>query len=565
MSRASLRRAPWRWMLLLSSSVFAASCSPENSGPLRYVDHTRDAGIDFVHENGGSGEMFFVETNGSGALFFDADDDGRHDLYVVQAGALPGFDAEAPINRLYRGVSGARFEDVTEQAGVGDAGYGMGAVAADLDGDGRRDLFVYNWGPNVLYKNLGELRFEDHTDAAGLGPRGVSGPSTPDYAGTACVADFDRDGDLDLFVGNYVAFRVEDHEPCARPPADQSYCSPDVYPAQRDCLFENDGAGGFIEVARASGIRRDDGKALGALACDFDDDGDVDLFVANDSTPNHAYRNDSSGGLSFTDVSSGVNFSYDRDGRTQGSMGICAADIDGDLDFDLVVTNFAAEANALYVQDSLRTFEDEAHRRGIGRISFLDFGWGIRFFDFDRDTHQDLLVVNGHLHADVHIYEGRQEYAQATRLFANDGAGRFQELSVDVAGPFFEEKMVGRGLAVADLESDGDLDFFVNMNDHRARLARGVGSSNKHWIGLQLVGRPPNRDAIGARVVLRSGGREQIQEVRCGGSFASQHDLRLLFGLDEADHADVEVRWPDGTTGNVSALTSNRYHILRQE
>lgn len=534
-----------------------AGCAEEPGAPWpSYVDVTEGSGIDFVHEHGGSGQMYFIETNGSGCVFFDYDQDGDQDLYAVQAGPLPGFEAGGRRypDALFRNRGGLHFEDVTAAAGVGDEGYGMGAVAGDLDDDGWRDLYVYNWGPNVLYHNRGDGTFADATAAAGVGD--------PGYAGTACLADFDRDGDLDLFVGNYVEFRIEDHQPCRRPPAERSYCSPDAYAAQPDRLFRNDGGLHFTSVEREAGITRTDGKALGSIAFDADDDGDLDLFVANDSTPNHLYRNDSRGALQFTDVSEESGASYDRDGRTQGSMGVCAADLDLDLDLDLIVTNLAAEPNALYVNDGRGHFDDEAYARGMGQISFLDFGWGVRFFDWDHDMDQDLLVINGHLHEQVFLYEGAQEYEQSPRLFANEGRGTFSHLGAS-AGPFFASKLVGRGLAMADLDDDGDLDFFVNMNDHRAQLVACAGRPRGRWVGLALVQPAENRDAIGARVMLTAGGVTQLQEVRAGGSFASQHDPRLLFGLGDSSRVDrLEIRWPDGSREQFEVPSLDRYHEL---
>ena len=546
-------------LLLFSFLGLLPCCSNSTPAePPHYVDVTDASGIDFRHVHGGSGEMYFIETNGSGCGFFDYDLDGDLDLYLVQAGALPGFEAEGPLtNILYRNDGGLHFTDVTDAAGVGDAGYGMGCVMPDIDGDGDQDLFVFNWGENVMYRNDGDGTFTDVTRAAGLQDAG--------YGGTASFADFDADGDLDLFLGNYVTFRIDEHKPCVHPPLERSYCHPDVYPAQPDRFYRNEGNGRFTEVSREVGITRIDGKALGAVISDVDGDGDLDLFVANDSSPNHLYRNDSTPGrLRFTDISDAANISYDQAGRTQGSMGVDFGDIDNDLDFDLIVTNFMWETNALYVNDGTGMFEDECMRRGIGQVSYLDFGWGTRFFDFDHDGDQDLLVVNGHLHGLVHIYDEAQQYEQPARLFFNDGQGRFEN-STRQAGSFFAEKLVARGLALADLDDDGDLDAFITTNNHSVHLLECQGATANHWVGFELHGAGANPDAIGAHLLIQAGGRSQVQEVRGATSFASMNDLRVLFGLGDAAQVEfLEVRWPDGLVERFAVESTDRYHHLEQ-
>jgi hypothetical protein len=530
-----------------------------------YVDVTEGSGVDFRHVNGASGEMYFIETNGSGCGFFDYDNDGDLDLYFAQGGALKGYRPPKELegrpldSRLFRN-DGARdgrfhFTDVTEAAHAGVLNYATGCCLADYDGDGWRDLFVYGFGGNVLLKNQGDGTFADVTKRSGVGD--------PRYAGTALFADFDRDGDLDLFVGNYVKWSYELHRTCAIPPAAKSYCHPDVFDAEPHLLYRNNGDGTFSDVTFQVGITRRDGKALGALACDVDDDGDQDLFVANDSSPNFLYRNDGAPGeLKFTDVSESSGISYDHDGRTQGSMGCDFADVDGDLSPDLAVTNLAMEATALYVNDGRGHFDDQAFPRGVGRPSLLDFGWGLRFLDFEDDGDMDLFVINGHLHAGVAQYDASQLYEQKPKLLLNDGSGRFAVAGAE-GGPFLEERLVGRGLAMADLDDDGDLDAAVATNDHAARLVERKGAPVRKWIGFSLRYGGRNPDAIGARVELVAGGRRQRQEVRGAQSFASYQELRLLFGLDASAQADeVRVRWPLGEIEEFGPLPAGRYHEL---
>ena len=552
----------------LAWALLAASCAPDDRPPAApgggeadrgFVDVTERSGIRFRHVNGASGRMYFIETNGSGLGFFDYDRDGDLDLYLVQGGALPGYPDPGPhTSRLWRNDGGLRFTDVTAQAGCGATVYGTGCLLGDYDGDGWPDVFVYGWGSSALYRNRGDGTFADVTRAAGV--------ADSRYAGAAAWGDFDRDGDLDLFVGNYVKWTLDLHRTCAVPPAEQSYCHPDVFDPEPGILYRNDGDGTFTDVTFQAGIVRRDGKAFGAIASDVDDDGDLDLFVANDSTPNFLYRNDSTPGeLLFVDVSDAAGVSYDSNGRTQACMGVDFADIDGDLDSDLVVTNLAMEPNALYVNDGRGVFSDESHERALARVSLIDFGWGVRFLDFDCDGDDDLVVLNGHLHAGVVRHDASQKYAQRARLLLNDGRGRFAPAGAE-AGSYFDEFVVGRGLATADLDDDGDLDLAVSTNAHEARLVERTGSGGRggnRWIGLALASSGRNPDAIGARVDVVAGGRTQRRELRGGASWASWHDLRLLYGLGPAAQADlVRIRWPRGELEEFGPLEADRYHRL---
>jgi len=560
-----VRRRPSRIAALLAAVTSGCGGEPSppprppaDVGPAGFVDATAASGVDFRHVNGASGEMYFVETNGSGCGVFDYDNDGDLDLCLVQGGALPGQREPGPFtSRLYRNDGGLRFTDVTAAAGCGATVYGTGVLCGDHDGDGWRDLFFYGLGQAQLFRNRGDGTFADVTAAAGL--------KDGRYAGTALWADFDRDGDLDLFVGNYVKWSVALHRTCALPPAEKSYCHPDVFEPEADILWRNDGDGTFTDVTAQAGLVRRDGKALGSVASDVDDDGDLDLFVANDSTPNFLWRNDGAPGeLRFTDISDAAAIAYDRDGRTQGCMGCDFADIDGDLDFDLVVTNLAMEANALYVNQGGARFDDQAAPRGVARSSRIDFGWGVRFLDFDHDGDDDLLTINGHLHAGVRTYDASQEWAQAPKLLVNDGHGRFAAAGPE-GGPLLQQKAVGRGLAVGDLDGDGDQDLLISTNADVARVVERRGPIAGHFLRLTLRGRGKNHDAIGARVDVTAAGRTTRQEVRGAASFASWQELTLHFGLAAAARAEeVLVRWPEGMRERFGPLAAGRNHVLLQ-
>ena len=521
-----------------------------------FVDVTERSGIRFRHVNGASGAFYFIETNGSGLGFFDYDNDGDLDLYLVQGGALPGFKEPAGpfTSRLYRNDSGLRFTDVTDAAGCGATLYGTGCLLGDYDGDGWRDVFVYGFGPNVLYRNRGDGSFEVVTKRAGVGDAR--------YAGAAVRADFDRDGDLDLFVGNYVKWSFELHQTCARPPA-SAIASPTSSTPSPTCSTATTATAPSPTSPSSAGSRGATARRSARSPATSTTTATSTCSWPNDSTPNFLYRNDGAPGeLRFTDVSESASVAYNRDGATQGWMGVDCADIDGNLSQDLVVTNLQMEPNALYLNDGRGSFDEVSYERGIARPSVIDFGWGVRFLDFDDDGDPDLLVVNGHLHAGVARYDASQKYAQKPRLFLNDGRGRFTLAGAE-GGPFLDEELVGRGLATADLDDDGDLDLAIGTNDHDARLIERAGRPARGWIGLELAGSGHDPDAIGARVDVIAGGRTQRQEVRGGASWASWNDLRLLFGLGDATSAErVVVRWPLGRIETFGPLAAGRYHRL---
>ena len=546
-----MRKARAPALALAGMGLILAAATPLARGPaaperpvavprVQYVDVTAAAGIDVLHRHGGTGRKYYIETVPPGACWFDYDNDGWLDVYFVQSGPLPGAprDASSPHSRLLRNRGDGTFVDVTERAGVlNAAGYGNGCTAGDYDNDGDEDLYVTNFGPSVLYRNNGDGTFTDVTDEAGV-RNGL-------YATSAAWADYDNDGRLDLFVATYVDFTMDDQKFCGDIRKNRrSYCHPDAYGGLPDVLYHNEGNGRFKDVAKEAGVWDPNGKGLGAVWFDMDNDGDLDLYVANDATPDALYRNDGNG--RFTDLTFLSGTCCSEDGLPQSGMGTDAGDADGDGFLDLFVTNLSNETNELYHNlKGTGAFSIDTYRAGLGDVSLLSSGWGTAFFDFDNDGDQDLVVTNGHPMDDIELDSDIITYAQRPFLFENLGDGTYREIGRQT-GAYFRGTDVGRGLAVADYDNDGDLDILFTPNNRKATLLRNDGGGAAgHWITIRLQGVRANRDAIGARVAVTAGGRRQIADVRSGSSYLSQNDMRLHFGLGKSERVDsIEIRWP---------------------
>jgi hypothetical protein len=524
-----------------------------------FVDVTATSGVDFRHRHGGAGEKQLPEQCGGAVAVLDFDGDGKLDLFFPQGGPMPKFEATGVDfrDRMFRGLGGGRFEDVTDAVGCSEPGYSYGAAAADWDGDGDPDLLVCNYGRNTLLRNdreEGRVRFTDVTEQAGVADRA--------WSSCAAFADFDRDGDLDVYVGNYVVYDEQHPIFCgdqARGPEWRSYCHPDEFKGAQDQLLRNDGNGRFTDVTVAAGMERSAGKCLGVLVLDAEGDGDADVFVANDSTPNFLWRNDSSGGeLRFTDVADQAGVGVSANGLSQACMGIDAADVDLDGDFDVVLTNLDMQYNTLYRNDGDGFFSDRSLEQGMEpSIPFV--GFGARFLDVDRDGDEDLVIINGHVIDNIALYKPSQTFAQPAHLYWNGGRGRFQ-LAGDEAGPWFRERHVGRALATLDWDDDGDLDLVVVDNDGKAALLENRREPQGRWFGVRLRGKDANRDAIGALVTISAGGRVLRREQRGTCSYNAFVDLRLLFGIGDAAKVDyVEVRWPRGGVKRVESPPIDAY------
>ncbi len=524
-----------------------------------------EAGVDFRHQDGRSGRKHYVETTASGAGWLDVDGDGDLDLYLLNGAATPGSKlAATPKNALYEN-RGGRFVDIAAAAGVDDDGYGMGLCAGDVDADGRLDFLVTNFGPDRLYRNLGAgedgvVRFEEIGDAAGV--------ADPRWSAGCAFGDLDGDGDLDLYVSHYIDFAYGGGPECGDPATgDPLYCNPDEFDGVTDSLFIRQGPGvTFREEGQKRGLARGVAeKGLGVILSDLDVDGDLDVYLANDGALNRLYVNDGKGFFEDQALLSGAGLN--ALGVAEAGMGIAAGDVDGDGRIDLVLSHFAMETNTFYRNLGDLQFDDVTGPAGLGPISYKRVSWGIGLLDFDNDGDLDLAVANGHMQEGVEKLDPGLRYRQPNQLLENlGGAGgrvRFRDASAD-AGAAFATLEVSRGLAVGDWNDDGRLDLVINNTNAGVDLLENRRQTAHHWLGLALRGPAANPFAIGARVELAAGGKRQLGEVRSGGGFQSQFDLRLHFGLGEhRGPVAVDIRWPDGHRQRETTAELDRYWTIR--
>jgi enediyne biosynthesis protein E4 len=531
--------------------------------PVEFVNVARAAGLRSRTVFGDETQnRYLLETTGCGVAFFDYDNDGWLDLFFVNG---TRFDTDfpagsEPTNRLFKNNRDGTFTDVTSKAGLARTGWGQGVCIGDYDNDGHDDLFVTYWGENVLYRNNGNGTFTDVTSRAGVGA--ASGKVTRWNTGCAFL-DYDRDGWLDLFVANYVDFErstvpVSGNGLCLYKGLKVA-CGPAGLPGGKNILFRNNRDGTFTDVSEKAGIWNTAGKyGLGVLVSDFDDDGWPDIYVANDSTPSALYRNNRNG--TFTDIGIEAGVGFSADGESQAGMGVAAADYDGDGRLDIVKTNFSGDTSNLYRNLGDNLFEERTYISGLGRNTrFL--GWGAGFLDIDNDGLPDILLANGHVYPEVQELETEAGYRQRKVLYHNLGNGKFADVSQQ-GGPGIRENVPARGCAFGDYDNDGDIDVVVNCINDVPQLLRCDASHGNNWIKVKLVGVKSNRSAIGARIYCTpEGGRRQMEEIRSGGSYLSQNDLRAHFGLAQSPRADLEIHWPSGLVQRVSAVAANQ--ILR--
>lgn len=554
----------WRSLVLIVLSVLlfdfpafaqekplAAHRSPYQAG--KFVDITRTSGINFKYQSSHTSKKYLLETMGPGVAVFDYDNDGRLDIFVVNGapladptrkGVIPQKSAPKFWNRLYHQTKDGGFEEVTEKAGLQGAGYGMGVAVGDYDNDGFEDLFVTAYGGNNLYHNNGDGTFTNVTEKAGVGGSG--------WSTSAIWVDLDNDGLLDLVVLRYLQWDFDDVWCGEHKEGYRAYCHPDQFKPIAPLVYHNDGNGHFTEVAEKMGLAKP-GKGLGIAIADYDRDGSVDLFVANDSTLDFLYHNRGDG--TFEEVGLLSQVAVDGDGRTYAGMGVDFADYNNDGSPDIVVTNLANQRYALYKNDGDGLFSYVTVTSGLGKLSIPHSGWGVRFFDFDNDGWKDLLIAQGHDLDTVELTTPNLRYREPMILARNTGTG-FVDVSAD-SGAVFQQPWVARGLAIGDIDNDGRVDAVVTTNDGALHVLRNETITSNHWLALKLIGHNSNRDAIGATVLAKTSAGLQVETVSTGGSYLSSSDKRVHFGLGADTRVkSIEIRWPSGiaqTLRNVPA------------
>ena len=548
--------SPIMFHVLYLTLVCCIATSAAELPTAKFVDVTDEAGLDFKHFTGATGKRYMPETMGSGCAFLDFDADGYLDILFANGTGWDNSESNQ-TPKLYRNRGDGRFADVTRAAKLDVPMYGMGVAIADYDNDSDPDIYFTNLGPNRFYRNNGDGTFTDVTELTAVGDSG--------WSTSATFFDYDRDGWLDLFVCNYVEWTVETNIPCTVDHQHPSYCTPSVYSGQSCRLYHNRGQAGspphitFEDVTEKTGVYNPNGKSLGVTLLDYDDDGWLDLAVANDTEPNFLYHNNGDG--TFTDEALVMGVAFDESGKARGSMGIDAADAYNDSGIVLAIGNFSNEMTAFFYARSGDYFTDQAKQAKIGNASLLTLTFGLFFFDFDLDGYPDLFCVNGHIEPDVGRYQQNVAYAQRPSLFWNQRDGTFAEIGLQTGAGKLD---VGRGAAYGDYDNDGDLDVLVSSSGVRAnygkpRLLQNTSESRKNYLRIRTIGVRSNRDGIGAKVIVKADSITQRQMVRTGGSYCSQSEVALTFGLGSSETVEsLEVVWPSGQVDRYTQQQANR-------
>jgi hypothetical protein len=555
-TRLRLRSTRLGILFLIGFLISSLVLTPASTQTIKvgFTDITAQAGITFKHVASPE-KKYIVESMSGGVAMFDYDNDGKLDLFLVNSLSVDLVKSHGKTkSQLYHNDGNGKFTEVGEKAGVSDVGWGMGVAVGDYNNDGFDDLYVTCLGPDHLFKNNGNGTFTDVTAKAGV--------SDPRWSTGASFFDYDHDGYLDLFVSNYVDFDI-DHLPEFGQGQTCTYksipvqCGPRGLKGAGDSLFHNNGDGTFTEVSKKAGVSDPEGfYGLGVLTSDFDGDGWVDIFVANDSTPNFHYRNNGDG--TFKEIGFTAGTAVNENGSEQGSMGVTAGDYDHDGRIDIFITNFADEYNTLYHNDAPNSFTDVSYTAKLAAVSLPHVGWGTKFFDYDNDGWVDLLVANGH------VYPQLPNYKQPRLFHRNNRDGTFTEISAQF-GSIFTELHASRGVAFGDIDNDGDIDILIADLDGPPQLLRNDNGNANNSILIKTIGVKSNRDGIGARVKVVAGDLTQVDEVRSGDSYISQSDMRLHFGLEKRTKVDsIEVRWPSGAVDKITGVGVNRIITIKE-
>jgi enediyne biosynthesis protein E4 len=538
--------------------VFAAQSSSDAAVPVHFTNVRDQAKITFQQDSTQTDEKYYLETMGTGVAWIDYDQDGLMDLFFVQSAATDIYKPAHPLrSALYHNNGDGTFTDVTDKAGVGGEGhYGQGVAVGDFDNDGYPDLYVTGYGRAILYHNNGNGTFTDVTAKAGVADE--TGWST-----SAGWFDYDKDGWLDLVVTNYIEWSPKNNLWCGeKRPGYRSYCHPGNYKGQHIKLYHNNHDGTFTDVSISSGVGKPEAKGMGVVLADFNNDGWPDIAVANDSWPNFLFINKHDG--TFEDVSLMSGIAASEDGRYEAGMGIDAADVDGDGWQDIYITHLDFELNRLYLNSRDGTFTDETFRSGLGNKAVLLSGVAMKFLDYDNDGWNDILQLNGSMLDNVALYHEQVSYKEPLLMFRNTGAGHFDKVS-DSLGPDFTRPIVGRGLATADYDNDGDIDIVTNNRGDYPSLLRNDGGNANHWLTVQLVGTKSNRDGIGASLKLTSEGFVHVEQAKGGGSYMSSSDPRIHFGLGKRGKIEsLEITWPSGQIEKLSNVPIDKIITVKE-
>ena len=542
------KKSVMRYILRLTFFL-CIEISYADSSAVKFVDSTTEAGLDFRHFTGASGKRYMPETMGSGCAFLDFDNDGNLDILLVNGKSWKDRESDTTAE-LYRNLGDGTFANVTRAAKLDIPMYGMGLAIADYDNDGDADIFFANLGKNRLFRNNGNGTFTDVTEMAKVGDKR--------WSTSAAFFDYNRDGWLDLFVCNYVRWTQKTDVPCIVDDQYIFYCTPTAYPGESCRLYRNRGDGAFEDVTVQAGIYNPKGKSLGVTLLDYDNDGWLDLAVANDTEPNFLYHNNGNG--SFTDEALLKGIALSEKGIPRGSMGIDAIDVYNDGGLALVIGNFSNEMTAFFYAAPGDYFSDQARQVKVGGVSLLALTFGLFFFDFDLDAYPDLFCVNGHIEPDINRSQSNVDYAQKSSLFWNRGDGNFTEISSQVG---LDSPGVGRGAAYGDYDNDGDLDLLISNNgvhpDYgKSGLLRNDGGNHNNYLRVKTIGKESNRDGIGAKVILKAGGVTQRRMVRTGSSYCSQSEMTLTFGIGQSTRVEsLQVAWPSGKIDLYADLLGN--------